>query len=36
MAVKKERDVISLVREGTGFAGGGTAEAKSKGIAFQG
>lgn len=34
--IKKSRDVISLVREGTGYASGGQTEAHSQGIAFQG
>ncbi|WFD29951.1 hypothetical protein MSPP1_000965 [Malassezia sp. CBS 17886] len=33
---RREKDVIVLAREGTGFAGGGTAEAQTKGVAFQG
>ncbi|EDR01187.1 uncharacterized protein LACBIDRAFT_254899 [Laccaria bicolor S238N-H82] len=32
----KEKDVIELKREGTGFAGGGMAETSRAGIAFQG
>ncbi|WFD22801.1 hypothetical protein MEQU1_001478 [Malassezia equina] len=36
VSIKKSRDVISLVREGTGYASGGQAEAHSKGLAFQG
>ncbi|KAF9485672.1 hypothetical protein BDN70DRAFT_847580 [Pholiota conissans] len=32
----KEKDVIELKREGTGFAGGGLAETSKSGIAFQG
>lgn len=35
-SVPKRQDVIALLREGTGFAGGGRAEAQTKGIAFQG
>ncbi|KAI0027872.1 hypothetical protein K488DRAFT_60244 [Vararia minispora EC-137] len=31
-----EKDVVELKREGTGFAGGGMAETKKAGIAFQG
>lgn len=34
--VPRKQDVIAIAREGTGFAGGGRAEAKTKGIAFQG
>lgn len=34
--VRKAADVIAIAREGTGFAGGGRAEAATKGIAFQG
>lgn len=37
VAVKKvDKDIIGLVREGTGYSSGGLAEAKSKGTAFQG
>ncbi|TFK73156.1 hypothetical protein BDN72DRAFT_762107 [Pluteus cervinus] len=32
----KEKDIIELKREGTGFAGGGLAETSKTGIAFQG
>ncbi|KIM41532.1 hypothetical protein M413DRAFT_445515 [Hebeloma cylindrosporum] len=32
----KEKDIIELKREGTGFAGGGLAETSKAGIAFQG
>ncbi|KDR77231.1 hypothetical protein GALMADRAFT_66248 [Galerina marginata CBS 339.88] len=32
----KDKDVIELKREGTGFAGGGLAETSKAGIAFQG
>ncbi|KAF8152923.1 hypothetical protein B0H34DRAFT_663208 [Crassisporium funariophilum] len=32
----KEKDIIELKREGTGFAGGGLAETSRAGIAFQG
>ncbi|PKI82759.1 hypothetical protein MVES_003263 [Malassezia vespertilionis] len=35
-AVEKQRDVIALARDGTGFASDGTAEIKSDGVAFQG
>ncbi|OAX42233.1 hypothetical protein K503DRAFT_766964 [Rhizopogon vinicolor AM-OR11-026] len=31
-----DKDIIELKREGTGFAGGGLAEAKKTGVAFQG
>lgn len=31
-----EKDIIELKREGTGFAGGGIAETRKSGIAFQG
>ncbi|KAG2123213.1 hypothetical protein BD769DRAFT_1743550 [Suillus cothurnatus] len=31
-----DKDMIELKREGTGFAGGGIAEAKKTGVAFQG
>lgn len=34
--VPRRRDVIALVREGTGYAGGGVAEVHAKGTAFQG
>ncbi|RDB17393.1 Nitric oxide synthase-interacting [Hypsizygus marmoreus] len=32
----KEKDIVELKREGTGFAGGGLAETSRAGIAFQG
>jgi len=32
----REKDIVELQREGTGFAGGGLAEASQTGIAFQG
>ncbi|KAF8961809.1 hypothetical protein BDZ97DRAFT_1663530 [Flammula alnicola] len=32
----KDKDVIELKREGTGFAGGGLAETSKSGVAFQG
>ncbi|GKV58054.1 nitric oxide synthase-interacting protein [Collybia sordida] len=32
----KEKDIVELKREGTGFAGGGLAETSKAGIAFQG
>jgi len=32
----KEKDILELKREGTGFAGGGLAETSKAGIAFQG
>ncbi|KAJ8597699.1 hypothetical protein M405DRAFT_755445 [Rhizopogon salebrosus TDB-379] len=32
----RDEDIIELKREGTGFAGGGLAEAKKTGVAFQG
>ncbi|KAF8646656.1 hypothetical protein AX16_007154 [Volvariella volvacea WC 439] len=32
----KEKDIIELRREGTGFAGGGLAETSKAGVAFQG
>ncbi|PCH36786.1 hypothetical protein WOLCODRAFT_92137 [Wolfiporia cocos MD-104 SS10] len=32
----REKDVIDLTREGTGYAGGGLAETSKKGVAFQG
>ena len=31
-----DKDIISLTREGTGYAAGGLAETSKKGIAFQG
>lgn len=31
-----DKDIISLTREGTGYAAGGLAETSRKGIAFQG
>lgn len=34
--IPKTRDVIPLVREGTGYASGGATEAHARGIAFQG
>ncbi|EAU83936.2 hypothetical protein CC1G_10341 [Coprinopsis cinerea okayama7 len=34
--VLKDKDVLELKREGTGFAGGGLAETSKAGIAFQG
>ncbi|EIW79613.1 hypothetical protein CONPUDRAFT_125977 [Coniophora puteana RWD-64-598 SS2] len=34
--VLKDKDIIGLKREGTGFAGGGIAETSTKGVAFQG
>jgi len=32
----KDKDIIELKREGTGFSGGGLAETSRAGIAFQG
>ncbi|KAF8902559.1 hypothetical protein CPB84DRAFT_1707514 [Gymnopilus junonius] len=32
----KEKDIVGLKREGTGFAGGGLAETSKSGVAFQG
>ena len=31
-----EKDIIPLIREGTGYAAGGLAETSKKGVAFQG
>ncbi|WFD44412.1 hypothetical protein MPSI1_003080 [Malassezia psittaci] len=35
-AVTKSQQIVGIAREGTGFAGGGRAEAQAKGIMFQG
>jgi len=34
--LKRERDVVAIAREGTGYASGGTSEVRAAGVAFQG